>query len=257
MKRKIKNVLFLILIGFISFGVVYAEGETNTQNKNPLDVQCPTSSLAKVQKDASTVQVSYEPYEFKPEGFDDPSSPNYSTLIYYMDVKIRNLPESAYIQVTNTQGGDFKADEDNADSDGVITIRQKDTSAVVNYTFEVKARTYDCYGTTLRTIKLSVPKYNAYSKRQVCTDIPDYYLCQPYILYDVNAANFLDSVTKYKEKLTKENASTEKELQNKTNIVSKAAKTISKNRYWIIGGIVLIGVVATVIIVKKKRSSVL
>ena len=123
-------------------------------------------------------------------------------------------PETVYIQVTNTQGGDFKADEDNADSDGVITIRQKDTSAVVNYTFEVKARTYDCYGTTLRTIKLSVPKYNAYSKRQVCTDIPDYYLCQPYILYDVNAANFLDSVTKYKEKLTKENASTEKELQN-------------------------------------------
>ena len=82
-------------------------------------------------------------------------------------------------------------------------------------------------------------------------------MCQPYILYDVNASKFLDSVTNYKEKLSKKNASTEKELQSKTNIVSKAAKTISKHKYWIIGGIVLIGVAATVVIVKKKRSSVL
>ena len=257
MKRKIKNILFLILIGFISFGVANAEGETNTKDKNPLDVQCPTSSLAQVQKDASVVQVSYEPYEYKPEGFDDPNSSNYSVLVYYMDIKIRNLPDTVSVKVSNTQGGSFSVDSDSADADGVITIRQKDTSAIVNYTFELKARTYDCYGRTLRTIRLSVPKYNAYSKRQVCTDIPDYYLCQPYILYDVNASKFLDSVTSYKEKLSKKNASTEKELQGKTNIVSKAAKTISKHKYWIIGGIVLIGVAATVVIVKKKRSSVL
>lgn len=252
MKRKLNNILFLVLVSIFTINIVKAE-----EAKNPLNVQCPTSSLATVQKDASTVQINYEPYEFKPEGFDDENSPNYSLMAYYMDIKIRNLPDTVYIAVSNTQGGEFNVDSSKIGPDDAITIRQKDTTKIVNYTFELKARTYDCYGKVLRTIKLSVPKYNAYSTRQVCSDIPDYYLCQPYILYDVSASNFLKSVNEYKEKLADAKASSEEEIQTKNNIVSKTAKTISKHRYWIIGIILLGGIVATVIIIKKKRSSVL
>lgn len=251
MKTRVKFISFIIISVFLMTGIVYAE------DKNPLEVSCPSSSKAELLKYAANVKVTYEPYEYKTEGFDDPNSPNYSVKYYYLDMKIHNLDEHLYVDVNSDFGDTYSAYFKDMGPDGTITLRQKNTSEISNFTFEIKANTYDCNGQTLRTIRVTLPKYNAFSGREVCSDIPDYYLCQDYILYDIDAANFLSSVNSYKEKLAKEGENNEEVEEDKTNIISATATKISKHKYIVVGTIIAVGCLITFIVIKKKRSSVL
>lgn len=251
MNRKVKIILFMFITIFLMGGFVRAE-----ENKIPGEV-CPNSSRVKLLENASAVKITYEPYEQKAEGFDDPESDDYSVIYYYLDVKIYNLDETLSVDVTNGNlGKEYKLYPSSIGPDGAITIRVKDTSEINTFTFEIKANTYDCNAQTLRTVKLTLPKFNYYSGRQICSDIPDYYLCQQYISYEISADKFLENVNNYKEKL-EQSGNTEQEDEVKPSIISTAASKVSKYKYWIVGGIILVGVIITIIVVKKKRSSVL
>lgn len=254
MDKKVKIMMFMIISVFLMIGfsnVVSAE-----ENQIASDV-CPNSSKVELLQNAAMVKINYEPYEQKADGFDDPNSSGYSVIYYYIDIKIYNMDETIFATVTNgNTGKKFDVYADETGPDGAITIRIKDTTKINTFTFELKANTYDCNSKVLRTVKLTIPKYNYYSGRQVCSDIPDYYLCQQYIVYDVSATRFLESVTNYKADLA-ENNSESKEEEVEPSIISKAASKISKYKYWIVGGILLVGVIVTIIVIKKKRSSVL
>ena len=95
MKKKISFII-LALLFLITIGTVKAEGELA-----PFESACPSSSKAELLGFASNVQVTYEPYELKPDGFDNEDSPNYSTIYYYMDLKIHNLDEALYVSVSS------------------------------------------------------------------------------------------------------------------------------------------------------------
>ena len=92
------------------------------------------------------------------------------------------------------------------DHDGIITLRAKDISEKVTYMFEIYGNTADCYDKKMRTVKLTLPKYNYFSHYGVCEEIPEFYMCQRYILNDFDGASFYKAVSDYKEKkLAQEN----------------------------------------------------
>jgi uncharacterized membrane protein SpoIIM required for sporulation len=75
-------------------------------------------------------------------------------------------------------------------------------------------------------------------------------LCQEYVTQKVNGSTFYDKVDAYKAKLELQG---EEEKENNTSVVNKVFAGASKFKYLIVGVIVVLGVVITVIIIKKKE----
>ncbi len=215
---------------------------------------CSNADIVELSKAASNVKIVYEPYEYKPDGFDDENSPNYSLIYYMMDVKIYNVTSELSVGVIGDDGS-YTVDVNNMNDEGVIVLRTKDTSKVKNYTFNIYSKSASCSNKLLRTIKLTVPKYNQYSGRAACDDIPQYYLCHQFINFDVDGANFLSNVESYKAKLEKNKIANANEDKDKTSITAqKVLKKVSDNKFAIIGGILVIGVVVTVLILRRRNS---
>ena len=215
---------------------------------------CSNADIVELSKVASNVKIVYEPYEYKPDGFDDENSPNYSVIYYMMDIKIYNVTSDISIGVVGEDGG-YTVDMKNMNSDGVIVLRSKDTKTIKNYTFNVYSKSANCSNKILRTIKLTVPKYNQYSSRSACDDIPQYYLCHQFINFDVDASNFISNIENYKEKLKKKQIVDNNKKDDKTSVATqKILKSVSDNKFTIIGGILVIGVVITVLILRRRNS---
>ena len=242
MKRKILYSLYFLIMLFGLGSIVFAEGECTLEARS--DLRGLASNINIVYQEVSDY-VKNEDYE---EG-DIDADPEY--LQKYLVIKIYNLSPHLRLEMTyGTPNDSTSITYNQADQDGVITLVPSTNEYVITYTFNVYGSSSACYGQLLRTIKLTLPKYNYYSERSVCDDIPDYFMCQTY------TTNFLDSVNAYKEKLkTQKNEIDENgDVKDNTSIINKTASVITKYKYVIIGVILVIGVVVTIIIVKKKRS---
>ena len=235
---------FLCLIGFC--GVIKAEEEKVVTMDDLPNAKCGSSVKSKDLAAASNIKIAYEPVEYNPED-------GTNRLFYYVDITIYNIPDEVYIEVHNSKSGNtYNIDSSKTNDDRAIKLRQKDTSDIVNYTFIIKARTLECYGETLRTIRLTTPKYNNYSQRAVCADIPEFYMCKTFVSYDVDGAKFLNNVTAYKE--AQEKKGTEQAQEGKTSVTAATAKAVSKHKFLILGIVLIAAVVGTVLVIKRKRS---
>ena len=248
MRKKVCYFLMAFLCLFAFYGVIRAD----EQNENKKDIndlpnmKCGSSVKSKDLAAASNVKVAYETVEYKPENSD-------TLIAYYVDITIYNIPDEVFIEVHNSKSGkSYTIDSSMTNDDRAIKLRQKNTSEIVNYTFEIKARTLECYGETLRTIRLSTPKYNNFSQRAVCADIPEYYMCKTFISYDIDGSKFLSSVNEYKQSLEEKEIDQAKE--GKTSITAATAKAVSKHKFLILVIVLVAGAVATVLVIKKKRS---
>lgn len=256
-ERMKKNFLILIvmLVMFLCTGTVYAveEEEENT---------CKATQLSELRSLAANVKVTYIPMAVV-EDFGVPDGEAGATAFtqQYLYVKIYNLTDKLKIYVSNGGRGltDTLREKEftvaQAGSDGAVTLRQAAITENVQYIFEIKSDYYGCGDKTLRKFNLTLPKFNFYSQLDICQDVPEYYLCQQYTTFDVDGATFYDKVNEYKAKLLaqkEENEAAENEEIDNTTLVSKAMSVVSKNKYIVVGVIVVIGVVITVVILKRK-----
>ena len=74
------------------------------------------------------------------------------------------------------------------------------------------------------------------------------------LLATYNGETFLDSVNKYKDKI--ENTKEKGKVEDNTSVVSKAISGVSKHRYIIAGVIIVIGVLITIYVIRKRRSTI-
>jgi hypothetical protein len=79
-------------------------------------------------------------------------------------------------------------------------------------------------------------------------------MCQKYVTYDIDPANFSKEIAKYKEKLEQQQNASNTEVEDNNTLPDKAADLISKNKLFIVGAIVLAGIMITVIILRRKKS---
>ena len=246
-KNVFLGLIFMMMISlFIGINMVKAEEDTT----------CNAVSLNELRTMAANVKVSYVPTEadVKTE-FDEESGTDYVT-VRYLDVKVYNITSKLYVRTeaggSNVTSSSHLLTLANVGSDGAATIRQEAINQPVTYTFTIFSDAYGCTGKTLRTMKLTLPRLNYYSELDICQDIPDYYLCQQYTTYDVDGATFYDKVDEYKAKLAAQAEESEATDDN-TSIINKAISGVSKYKYVVVGVIVAIGVVVTVLILKKRK----
>lgn len=241
MRRKLILLLFVLFTCFITSNVSAEELEA-----------CSVTELAKLRQTAANIKVSYVPGVTENE-ITDGSGETATTQTRYIDVKIFNVTSGMTVNLEVT-GDDINSasktlDYTNKGSDGAITIRQSYLDSITNYLITITSSDGNCYGDTLRTFKLTLPKFNSYSELRACEDVPEFYLCQEYITFNIDGSTFYDSVDSYKEKLS----NSESDPTVVDTITSTTLNNVSKYKYFIVGGIVALGVVATIVIIKRKR----
>lgn len=221
------------------------------------DTTCNAVSLNELRTLAANVKVSYVPITTTEEAPYDEESGTSTAIVRYLDVKVYNIMSKLYVRTeaggNNVTSSSHLLTLSNVGADGAATIRQKSISEPVTYTFTIFSDAYGCTGRTLRTMKLTLPRFNYYSELDICQDIPDYYLCQQYTTYQVDGATFYDKVDEYKAKLAAQ-AEESEEADDNTNIINKAISGVSKYKYVVVGVIVAIGVVVTVLIIRKRKN---
>lgn len=248
MKKYRKIITFILFSMFIFIGNVFAE-EDNT---------CNAVHLNELRTMAANVRVSYLPNEVQKTTA--PSGEHGVTIerTKVLDVKIYNITSRLYIKVSSG-GANISSDEHvitlaNVGPDGSATIRQAAQIEPITYRFEIFSDDYGCSTKTLRTFKMTLPRFNYYSELDVCKDIPEFYLCQPFTTFKVEGSTFYDKVDEYKAKLAVQSENNEGVASNGNGVVSETITAVSKNKYIVVGIIVAIGAVITILILRKKRS---
>ena len=245
-----KKVMFLIAI------IVSIFCFCSSVNAEKTDGTCYVVDRNIVKTQASNIRVTYSPIVKDEKVKDSLGNENISSN-RYIQIKLYNVTGNMYVEVemsgAKVQSKSYRFDYRDIGEDKAITINQLAIDSTVTYNISVYSDYKDCYGDLIRTIKLTVPKFNFYSQLAVCDDISDYYLCQEFITFDVDSSTFYSNVNKYKENLSNrvnDNIS----IRDNTSTASKTASVISKNKYLIVGTIVVAGVLATIFIIKRKKS---
>ncbi len=221
------------------------------------DGVCASTLLSELRSEAANVKVTYVTGDEVVTVDEDPEIGAASLKKHYVYLQIFNINDRMAVRVI-PQGKGISGNPQvfgptHVNQDGIISLKQEALNANVDYQFEIYSLYGACAGRTLRTTKLTVPKFNIYSELDICSDVPDYYLCTQYTSYSIDSATVYDRINDYKEQLA--NGNIDEANKNKTeNNVNKVVSSISKYRFLIVGIIVAIGVVITVIIVKRKKS---
>lgn len=241
MKKRMIYIIFLLCFIFLGIEKINAE-------------YCSTEELVRLNTLASNVKVTYEANEELNDSDPNPES-HYTEFV--LDMKVYNVSSDLKINLTSRNSNkSYTLDYTNAGADGAITVRVNDTSEIDTYYYTVTPSGVECYDKTLRVISLTLPKYNYASKKAICDDVPEYYLCQQYVMFNIDYSTFTADVEKYKAKLdSQKNNGDEINLGDNNSIINKTFSSISKYKYVIVVGIILVGVSVTVIVLKKKGSA--
>ena len=216
MKKKL--ILFILICLLFVTKLVKAENACSAQALNELKTA------------ASNLTINYEEY------VGDKT---------YLDIKIYNLTPDMYVRGTNDNNHyNYDLYGNKLLPDGSVTVRQEVANVVVNYTFDIFVYSGPCTGEKLRTLNISVPKYNYNSQLEICDGVEDYYLCQKYTTVDFSNIDVNEQIHKYRNKLNQTtNSSTQKEK----------SKSSVNYKYVFLFLLIGIGIVLTIIVVKKRK----
>lgn len=242
-KEKIFFMIIMAVSMFMFTSIVYAEQKQKS---------CTTMQLGELREIAANVKVTYVPKTIVIDTPTDVETGATSYTAKYIDIKVYNMNSRIYLEVKNDAGFSAVATSDRLAKDGTVTFRQEMVDRKVNYEFLVKSTEYGCETQTLRTIKLSLPIYNAYSQLEICSEIPEYYLCQEFVTSPVDGSTFYDKVDAYKAKLLEQGDGVQ---EDNTGLGNKTFAKASKYKYLIVGIIVALGVVITIVIIKRKENT--
>ncbi len=248
MMKKKRNLLLIIMLAIFLFigKVSAAEGD-----------MCSAVDLNALRTEAASVRATYVPAQVKMGEDKHPDAINPDSYMQnILELKVYNVNSKFIIKYDYSgpriQSGSDVKDYHNIGPDGAITTKVMAGDYIVNYVISVVSNYGTCSGQVLRTIRVTLPKFNFYSLLDICQGVQDYYLCQPYITYDFDATTLFDKVTEYKAKLLEA-----KEVdfdEDNNGAFSNALSGISRYKYVVVGVIVAIGVIATVLILKRKKS---
>lgn len=242
-----KSLMGVILASVILFG----------PNNVLASSSCSYSEQAELNNISANVKATYEIEEIKTETLPDPDDIDDVIEIYEKKVKVNilNVTDEIYIKVTNNQNDETLMFYSRDARNGIISFYQNQVDTIVNYTIEVYANKYKCAGELYKKLTLTTPMYNDYSELEACSNNPDFYYCQEYITTSqISYSEFFEKVQKYEKK------EEEKKQEQENSFWENLKEFYRDNKIVInvIGTIVVIGgVTATVILVKKRRSRVL
>lgn len=217
-------------------------------------IQCDSKTTAELNREVGNIKATYEILKKAPEGiigvdWYDPETMTLDDLpkVSYVKVNITNLSEKFRAEVTNDLNEE-KINLTNADVvDGVASFEWEDLSYVAKITIKIyTTKTTGCENQLFKTINLTLPRFNSYSENIACKQVPNYYLCQPYVTYKENED--LDFYAVMEKILNNEEQEEEKPKKEKNWLKDNLTSVI-------IGGILLVGVgtTTTILIIRNRR----
>lgn len=161
----------------------------------------------------------------------------------YFDVKLNNLTEDIYFYDTVNDKNYYYSDTINGE---IIISGYKINSG----SYKFYSNLSECYGISLGTKYYKFPVYNKYYGDPLCTDIPNYSLCQKWSYVNYSQEEFEQKVFEYRNSKTIDD---EKEIniEYKKTFVDIIIEIYIKYYYYFLGGLILI--CSAIIIVKNKK----
>ncbi len=208
---------------------------------------CSNEEIIRLSKIAYNINADWEAvkYRYPDEYYEDERESENIDTYYRMQVNIYNVTEDLRIQVDNvTENRKYTFNYSNTDK-GELAL---DAGLPV----EIRNINVDIYGTglcsteKLRSIPITIPKYNRMSDYDICNEIPDYYMCQTFVVNDYDMTEM-----EFKEKALKEVKKREDEDKDIPII-----DFFTKNWKVILVVVLIVGVggaVTTVIVVRNRR----
>lgn len=237
---------------------------------NPVSALCNYEEQAALNKEVANVKASYEivtkPYAdqsgcYPPEDIENPD--DYLCKGEFIQINILNLNENMVVNVKNDfYKNKIKYVYTDTNSGTLSFILKNDNNVeiaynenIIEYTIEILASDKTgCEGSTLRTLYLTIPRYNVFSNVSPCDEMTDYYLCQKYVTYPVV------TYEQFSETIAKKIA--EREEQGKENLkwYKKIWEFVVEHKTtFIVGGIVIVvagGGATAYIIIRRRRDIV-
>jgi len=157
---------------------------------------------------------------------------------YIFNIIINNLPKGMYLLDYNYGARIYGTGD---------TIIKSDFFAGSVYSFGVFSGEGTCDGVKIRTIALSLPKYNYFADTQMCIDNPEFEMCDKW--YQGSTSNFYKALGKYLEEKNANDGNIDLD-----SLFDNIATFIKANlMYLILSLLLLIALIVYLIIKKKKR----
>lgn len=230
----------------------------------PKAATCSYEEKAKLNNEVANVKTNYEIKErvLNKDEYDVPDGIENEEFIAktdYVQVNILNLTNNLYAEVTNNINDEVKIFNYTDTKDGNISFNWNELDTIVTYTVKIySSSNTNCEGTALKTLYVSLPRYNDYSTYEVCKEVPDYYLCQRYVTFE--SVGYDTFFTRVREQIAKSEQIKEEENKKNNKWYKKTIDFIVEHKVpFIIGGVTLVVVAggATFIIIKKRRRSII
>ncbi len=224
---------------------------------------CSTSEQAELRTAAGNIRAMNQEMEedLDPSIYGFPDAGDETTEIdppkvNYFDISVSNITDKFYIEVTNDYDKERVRYNNSNSTDDIITFPWRNLEQVTNFTIKVyTSENTGCPNELMRTITLKLPRFNEYYDYALCTDAPEFNLCQKYVTFDyVEQINFLEQITEY---LTNKRNQGINANEYDNSLWKRIMDFIADNKYYFIGGgaaLVIVAGVAVVVIVKRKRS---
>lgn len=221
-----------------------------------VNAECTYTQKAELNKKVANVKIDYEVYVDKINSKDagiELMDGERELLRPKSKLSFYNIDSELYVEGTDSVSGE-KITKTAADmKDGVSTVSYEDASAVRKFTFKVFASdSSSCPGEALKTIYVTIPRFNEHSKMMYCQD-SDFYLCKEFVTTDeLTEEDFMKKLTNYEEGIINEDG--EKVADNNKNWFDKTLGIVTEYKYFIAGGtLAIIGIIVIIRRIKTKK----
>lgn len=168
-----------------------------------------------------------------------------------IQVSIYNVTSDFYVTVANNHNKDIMKFTYDDSVDGVITYNWTDLNEITNLTFELyTSNSTPCPDERFRTLYLTLPKYNIFSRTVICEELKDFYLCQKFINSDVSEEMFNKKLESYQNGLINKDG---ENINNKKDTSSKVSDFLNNNKWYIIGALACIAIIALYSYSEEKK----
>lgn len=208
MQKKLVLVFMPIIMFFSFINFAYAE--------------CDYETKAKINNAAGTIKAEYQTFEYNNNYYDETYGEEVSESYWYGLIHIYNLSDDVYVKVIDNNGNSKDYTSDDVAADGVIYVGTGMANEVKKYKIEVYATDPSCIDDVIRTIDITIPRYNVFSTYSQCDEYPDYYYCSEFVFLDnIPETEFYRGIEDYAERLEAE--------KNNQGIISQTAELIKNH----------------------------
>jgi len=223
--------------------------------------KCSYDEQAKLNNEVANIKVSYEEATRKTGNFAEQEDGQVVEIVYdIFKISIYNLTEDYYVKITNDYNNEIKYIRYSDTKSGVGVYEWDHLDKVTNFKIMVySSNKTNCPNEEYRILDLVTPKYNFYSTSAMCVGNEDFYLCQKYVAEadDIDITTFETKLSSFLETKEADKDGDGIPDDEQQSFGEKIHSFIKDNKITIriISTIIVVGgVVAIVMVIKKRRS---